>query len=76
MGRIHLTQPRMDVAAVTGLQMSYLYMLVYTMCCVEANITIITHHPPALQYWHILLALLNPPDARFCFVSRRLKRKV
>ena len=31
--------------AVTGLQMSYLYMLVYTMCCVEANITIIRHHP-------------------------------
>ena len=30
---------------VTGLQMSYLYMLVYTMCCVEANITIISHHP-------------------------------
>ena len=47
MVRIHLTQPRMDVAAVTGLQMSYLYMLVYTMCCVEANITIITHHPPS-----------------------------
>ena len=42
------------------------------------------HHSPSppphplstLQYWHILLALLNPPAARFCSVSRRLKRKV
>ena len=34
----------MDRASlVTSLQMSYLYMLVYTMCCVEANIAIITH---------------------------------
>ena len=39
----------MDRASlVTSLQMSYLYMLVYTMCCVEANIAIITHPPPQL----------------------------